>query len=91
MDPYIGSGTTAVAAKLLGHKYIGIDRSDAYMEMASTRLDNAPSEMSKIREEQGLHFVKGTFKDRKTQGKHVGKYRTKDDDIEIIQPSLLER
>ena len=91
LDPYIGSGTTAVAAKLLGHKYIGIDRSEAYMEMANARLDNAPSEMSKIREEQGLHFVKGTFKDRKSQGKHVGKYRTTDDEIEVIQPSLLER
>ena len=91
LDPYIGSGTTAVAAKLLGHKYIGIDRSEAYMEMASTRLDNAPGEMSKIREEQGLHFVKGTFKDRKSQGKHVGKYRNTDDENEVIQPSLLER
>lgn len=91
LDPYIGSGTTAVAAKLLGHKYIGIDRSEAYMEMTNARLDNAPGEMSKIREEQGLHFVKGTFKDRKTQGKHVGKYRNTDDEIEVIQPSLLER
>lgn len=91
LDPYIGSGTTAVAAKLLDHKYIGIDRSEAYMEMTNARLDNAPGEMSKIREEQGLHFVKGTFKDRKTQGKHVGKYRNTDDEIEVIQPSLLER
>lgn len=67
LDPYIGNGTTAVAAKLLGHKYIGIDRSDAYLNMAIGRLDNAPGEMSKIREEQGLHHVQGTFKERKTK------------------------
>ena len=91
LDPYIGSGTTAVAAKLLEHKYIGIDRSGAYLEMATDRLDNAQAEMSKIREEQGLHHVQGSFKDRKTKGKHVGKYRNTDDETNIIQPSLLER
>ncbi len=75
LDPYIGSGTTAVAAKLLGHKYIGIDRSEAYIKMTLDRLDNAPSEMTKIREELALHTVQTTFKKRKAEGKNVGKYR----------------
>ncbi len=91
LDPYIGSGTTAVAAKLLGHKYIGIDRSEAYIEMTCERLNNAPGEMSKIREEQGLHHVKGTFKERKTKGKHVGKYRDTDNESKIAQPTLFEQ
>ena len=75
LDPYIGSGTTAVAAKLLGHKYIGIDRSDAYIQMASERLKNAFSEMLKIQEERAQHHVESTFKNRKSKGKNVGKYR----------------
>ena len=80
LDPYIGSGTTAVAAKLLGHKYIGVDRSEEYMKMTSDRLDNAPSEMPKIQEELALHDVQMTFKERKSKGKNVGKYRGTDDE-----------
>ena len=91
LDPYIGSGTTAVAAKLLGHKYIGIDRSEAYIEMAGNRLDNAPSEMLKIREELALHQVQDTFKNRKSKGKNVGKYRSIDDESEVIQPTLFDQ
>lgn len=75
-DPYIGSGTTAVAAKLLGHKYLGIDRSEAYLELARERLANSQTEMPKIREELGLRDVQSTFKERKTKGMNVGKHRT---------------
>ena len=38
LDPFIGSGTTAVAAKQLGRRYVGIDISDEYCRMATTRL-----------------------------------------------------
>lgn len=89
LDPYIGSGTTAVAAKLLGHKYIGIDRSKAYLQMTCDRLDKSPSEMHKIQEELALHEVKTTFKERKSTGQHVGRFRTTDkNDTEQLQ--LLE-
>ena len=40
LDPYSGSGTTGVAAKLLGHKYIGFDLSEKYIEMATERITN---------------------------------------------------
>ena len=91
LDPYIGSGTTAVAAKLLGHKYVGIDRSEEYMKMTNDRLDNAPSEMPKIQEELELHHIEMTFKERKSKGKNVGKYRGTDDENETKQPSLFEK
>ena len=39
LDPFSGSGTTAVAAKQLGRKYIGIDISPEYCEMAQNRID----------------------------------------------------
>ena len=91
LDPYIGSGTTAVAAKLLGHKYVGIDRSEEYIKMTNDRLDNVPSEMPKIEEELELHHIEMTFKERKSKGKNVGKYRGTDDENETKQPSLFEK
>ena len=82
LDPYIGSGTTAIAANLLGHKYVGIDRSEEYMKMTSERLDNANREMPKIQAELSLHEIQTTFKERKSKGKNVGKYRNKDDNTD---------
>lgn len=38
LDPFNGSGTTCVAAKSLGRKYIGIDCSDEYCKIANERL-----------------------------------------------------
>lgn len=40
LDPFVGSGTTALAAKKLGRQYIGIDHSAEYIEMAAVRLAN---------------------------------------------------
>jgi modification methylase len=38
LDPFMGSGTTAVAAKRLGRTFVGIEREDAYAEAARARL-----------------------------------------------------
>ena len=38
LDPFLGSGTTAVVAKRLGRKYIGIDCVAEFCEMARRRL-----------------------------------------------------
>lgn len=40
LDPYNGSGTTGVAAKLLGHDYIGFDLSEKYISEATERITN---------------------------------------------------
>ncbi|MFN3739560.1 MAG: DNA-methyltransferase [Thermodesulfovibrionales bacterium] len=40
LDPFVGSGTTAVAAKKLGRKFIGIDINPEYVEIALKRLEN---------------------------------------------------
>lgn len=38
LDPFIGSGTTAVAAKQMGRKYVGIDINEEYCHIAKERL-----------------------------------------------------
>ncbi|HEY4508394.1 MAG TPA: site-specific DNA-methyltransferase [Candidatus Paceibacterota bacterium] len=38
LDPFVGSGTTAVAAKRLGKQFIGFDINRSYVEIARRRL-----------------------------------------------------
>lgn len=40
LDPFCGSGTTCVSAKLLDRNYIGIDKSLDAVELAKSRIDN---------------------------------------------------
>ncbi len=41
LDPFNGSGTTVVAAALLGRNYVGIDQSPDYVSFARKRLEHA--------------------------------------------------
>lgn len=40
VDPFCGSGTTVLAAKMLGRRCIGIERSKEYVEIANARLNS---------------------------------------------------
>lgn len=44
LDPFVGSGTTAVAAKKLGKNYIGVDCNEKYVEIAKRRLGELDEE-----------------------------------------------
>ena len=39
LDPYMGSGTTGIGAKLEGFDFIGIEREEDYLEIAQARID----------------------------------------------------
>jgi len=47
LDPFMGSGTTCVAAKQLKRHYVGFDISAEYCELANKRLDEAQRIMQK--------------------------------------------
>lgn len=45
LDPFMGSGTTAVAAKNLNRNYVGIEVSDVYCQMARERVELTPTRL----------------------------------------------
>ena len=46
LDPFMGSGTTGVAAMQLGRKFIGIEREPKYFDIACERIENAQRQTS---------------------------------------------
>ena len=51
LDPFMGSGTTGVAAVQMGRKFIGIEREERYFEIACKRIEDA--------QRQGDMFIAG--------------------------------
>lgn len=45
LDPFIGAGTTAIAAVALNRNYIGFDISDEYIQLANNRIDDSITNM----------------------------------------------
>lgn len=41
LDPFMGSGTTGVAAMLAGKRFVGIERDEVYFEYACQRIEKA--------------------------------------------------
>lgn len=46
LDPFMGSGTTGVAAVRMGRKFIGIEREPRYFEIACRRIEDAQRQAS---------------------------------------------
>jgi site-specific DNA-methyltransferase (adenine-specific) len=38
LDPFVGSGTTCLAAQQLGRRYVGFDVDPRYIQLAKARL-----------------------------------------------------
>jgi len=50
LDPFIGSGTTALAAIQLGRKYVGIDVNEMYIQLARERIAGAQIRLPNVAE-----------------------------------------
>lgn len=53
LDPFVGSGTTAVAAKKLGLNYIGIDSNPEYIEISKKRLRELDKNINLFNSQKG--------------------------------------
>ncbi|WP_346920727.1 site-specific DNA-methyltransferase [Clostridium sp. UBA7339] len=62
LDPFMGSGTTLVAAKLKNRNYIGIDKSEDAIQLAKRRLD-APVKTDSILLKKGRESYKNLSED----------------------------
>jgi len=47
LDPFVGSGTTAVACKIMHRRYIGVDINPDYVQIAEKRLKDLDGELFK--------------------------------------------
>lgn len=56
LDPFCGSGTTLVAAKLLNRKHIGIDISDDAVQLANKRVNNPIRTDSNLLKMEKVHI-----------------------------------
>ncbi|MDB5937507.1 MAG: dpnA 3 [Massilia sp.] len=64
LDPFMGSGTTGVAAMQLGRKFIGVERDERYFDIACKRLEEAVAQGQLFspeppKQEQSTMFAEG--------------------------------
>jgi DNA modification methylase len=60
LDPFVGSGSTTVAAIQLGRNYVGIDISHDYVELARDRVSERQIQL--FAEEKAVYTVEGEAK-----------------------------
>ncbi len=68
-DPFLGSGTTAAAAKKLGRNYCGVEIDDYYCLLAQKRLNLADSEKSIQGFSDGMFWERNTLSEQKKNRK----------------------
>ncbi len=66
LDPFIGSGTTAVAALQLGRQFVGIDVNETYCDLARDRLSGLQLQLlpTVVREAQETYLNNGSTRSR---------------------------
>jgi site-specific DNA-methyltransferase (adenine-specific) len=61
LDPFMGSGTTGVAAIQMGRKFIGIEREQKYFDIACKRIEQAVSQPQLFAHEQPKQVQEAMF------------------------------
>lgn len=61
LDPFMGSGTTGVAAIEMGRKFIGIEREASYFEIACERIERATKQIGLFDEPKQIKFEQGAL------------------------------
>jgi len=61
LDPFMGSGTTGVAAIQMGRKFIGIEREPKYFEIACKRIEQAVAQPQLFEPEPVKHIQEAMF------------------------------
>ena len=61
LDPFMGSGTTGVAAIQMGKKFIGIEREKQYFDIACKRIEQAVSQPQLFAHEQPKQIQEAMF------------------------------
>jgi len=61
LDPFMGSGTTGVAAINMGRKFIGIEREPKYFEIACKRIEQAVAQPQLFEPEPVKHTQESMF------------------------------
>lgn len=56
LDPYMGSGTTGIAAKSLGKHFLGFEKVEEYQKLATTRIQTSIGKVTGVVIEGGLDF-----------------------------------
>lgn len=83
LDPFLGSGTTSVAAKKLGRHYVGIEMNEEYAVWAEKRLENVKDDDSIQGYVDGVFWERNTLNLQKKMTKNSNK-KTKPSEIKTL-------
>ena len=67
LDPFLGSGTTAVTAKKLGRHFTGIEQNERYAAWAQARLERAETDRAIQGYEDDIFYSRGDSPRKKSE------------------------